>query len=131
MMEEPIFEAVNGGKLAALSGLVGRYADPAFSVAHGGHVRTIAAGHYTVAGLSKHVRIGEFVAHRSASDIHLGEVVRVEPDIIYVSPIEPGEPVGVGDTVIRKGAFRVSADDSWCGRTINSLSQPRSEERRV
>lgn len=73
-------------KLAQLASLAGHYADPEFSVAHGGHVRTIAAGHYTVSGLSRHVRLGEFVAHRSATGIHLGEVVRVEPDICYVCP---------------------------------------------
>ncbi|MEH6690409.1 MAG: flagellar protein export ATPase FliI [Pseudorhizobium pelagicum] len=119
-----ILQAVTGGKLAQLADLTERYSDPAFSVAHGGRVRTIAAGHYTVAGLSKHVRLGEFVAHRSPTGIHLGEVVRVEPDVIYVCPIEPGEPIGIGDTVIRKGAFRVAPDDSWCGRTINSLGDP-------
>jgi flagellum-specific ATP synthase len=119
-----ILQAVTGGKLAQLADLTERYADPAFSVAHGGRVRTIAAGHYTVAGMSKHVRLGEFVAHRSPTGIHLGEVVRVEQDVVYVCPIEPGEPIGIGDTVIRKGAFRVAPDDSWCGRTINSLGDP-------
>ena len=111
-------------KLAQLAGLAGHYADPEFSVAPGGHVRTIAAGHYPVSGLSRHVRLGEFVAHRSPTGIHLGEVVRVEPDICYVCPIEPGEPIGIHDTVIRKGAFRVAPDDSWCGRTINALGEP-------
>ncbi|MCB5202643.1 flagellar protein export ATPase FliI [Neorhizobium sp. T786] len=119
-----ILQAVTGGKLAQLAEISKRYSDPAKSVAHGGHVRTIAAGHYTVAGLSKHVRLGEFVAHRSATGIHLGEIVRVEPDVIYVCPIEPGEPIGIGDIVIRKGAFRVAPDDSWCGRTINALGDP-------
>ncbi len=119
-----ILQAVTGGKLAQLAEITERYASPAHSVAHGGHVRTIAAGHYTVAGLSRHVRLGEFVAHRSATGIHLGEVVRVEPEVVYVCPIEPGEPIGIGDTVIRKGAFRVAPDDSWCGRTINALGDP-------
>ncbi len=64
--------------LAALAGLVGRYSNPDFSIAPGGHVKTISAGHYTVSGLSRHVRLGEFVAHRSATGIHLGEVVKVE-----------------------------------------------------
>ncbi len=112
------------GKLTHLADLTARYADPDFSVTHGGHVRTIAAGHYTVTGLSRHLRLGEFVAHRSKTGIHLGEVVRVEPDVAYVCPIEPGEPIGVHDTVIRKGAFRIAPDDSWCGRTINSLGEP-------
>ena len=30
-------------------------------MAHGGHVQMIAAGNYTVSGLSRHVRLGEFV----------------------------------------------------------------------
>ncbi|QLF69354.1 flagellar protein export ATPase FliI [Peteryoungia desertarenae] len=111
-------------KLSQLAGLVGRYAKPEYSVTQGGHVRTIAAGHYTVTGLSRHVRLGEFVAHRSPSGIHLGEVVRVEPDIAYVCPIEPGEPIGIHDVVIRKGAFRIAPEDSWCGRTINALGDP-------
>lgn len=124
MLSESSSQAGPFRQLAQLASLAGHYADPEFSVAHGGHVRTIAAGHYTVSGLSRHVRLGEFVAHRSATGIHLGEVVRVEPDICYVCPIEPGEPIGIHDTVIRKGAFRVSPDESWCGRTINALGEP-------
>lgn len=111
-------------RLAQLSSLAARYAQPENAVTEGGHVRTIAAGHYTVAGLSRHVRLGEFVAHRSPTGIHLGEVVRVEPDVCYVCPIEPGEPIGIHDVVIRKGAFRVAPDHSWCGRTINALGEP-------
>ncbi len=111
-------------KLGQLAALAQRYSRPSNSVTQGGHVRTIAAGHYTVTGLSRHVRLGEFVAHRSATGVHLGEVVRVEPDVCYVCPIEPGEPIGIHDVVIRKGAFRVAPDDSWCGRTINALGDP-------
>lgn len=124
MPEQMPFDFALSGKLSQLAGLAARYANPGFSVTHGGHVRTIAAGHYTVTGLSRHVRLGEFVAHRSATGIHLGEVVRVEPDVAYVCPIEPGEPIGIHDVVIRKGAFRIAPDDSWCGRTINALGEP-------
>lgn len=111
-------------KLTQMAGLAARYANPEYSVTHGGHVRMIAAGHYTVSGLSRHLRLGEFVAHRSRTGIHLGEVIRVEPDLAYVCPIEPGEPIGIHDVVIRKGAFRIAPDDSWCGRTINALGDP-------
>ncbi|WP_232363995.1 flagellar protein export ATPase FliI [Ciceribacter selenitireducens] len=111
-------------KLTQMAGLAARYANPEYSVTQGGHVRTIAAGHYTVSGLSRHLRLGEFVAHRSRTGIHLGEVIRVEPDLAYVCPIEPGEPIGIHDVVIRKGAFRIAPDDSWCGRTINALGDP-------
>ncbi len=111
-------------KLTHLGDLAKRYSAPEYSVSHGGRVHTIAAGHYTVRGLSRHVRLGEFVAHKSPTGVHLGEVVRVEPDLVYVCPIEPGEPIGIHDVVIRKGAFRISPSDSWCGRTINSLCEP-------
>lgn len=124
MTESYLPDGAVSRKLSQLAGLVGRYAHPDYSVTHGGHVETIAAGHYTVSGLSRHVRLGEFVAHRSLSGIHLGEVIRVEPEAVYVCPIEPGEPIGIHDTVIRKGAFRVAPDESWCGRTINALGEP-------
>ncbi|KAA0699502.1 flagellar protein export ATPase FliI [Neorhizobium sp. P12A] len=124
MIEDLLPENALSPKLGQLASLAGRYTMPDHLVAHGGHVRTIAAGHYTVAGLSRHVRLGEFVAHRSSTGIHLGEVVRVEPELAYVCPIEPGEPIGIHDTVIRRGAFRIAPTDSWCGRTINSLAEP-------
>ena len=107
-----------------LATLLRRHGRPEALVAHGGRVKTIAAGHYTVTGLSRHVRLGDFVAHQSSTGVHLGEVVRIEPDIVYVCPIEPGEPIGIGDLILRRGAFRLSPDASWCGRTINSLGQP-------
>jgi flagellum-specific ATP synthase len=111
-------------KLGQLADLARYYSEPDHAVAHGGHVRTIAAGHYTVSGLSRHVRLGEFVGHRSATGLHLGEVVRVEQDLIFVCPIEPGEPIGIHDTVVQKGAFRLNPSTDWCGRTINSLGEP-------
>jgi flagellum-specific ATP synthase len=124
MLEEQLPEAALSPKLSHMAVLAGQYAMAENSVAHGGHVRTIAAGHYTVAGLSRQVRLGDFVAHRSSTGVHLGEVVRVEPELTYVCPIEPGEPIGIQDTVIRKGAFRIAPNESWCGRTINSLGEP-------
>ncbi len=67
MLEELPVTVPASPMLAHLAGLVTRYADPDFSVAHGGHVQAIAAGHYTVSGMSLQVRLGEFVAHRSAT----------------------------------------------------------------
>ncbi len=111
-------------KLDALAHIAASQLASGVPVSRGGRVRTIAAGHYTVSGLSERVRLGEFVVHKSATGLHLGEVVRVEPDLIYVCPIEPGDPIGVNDVVLRDGEFRVQPDDSWCGRTINSLCKP-------
>ena len=122
-IQSPV-NAVAPNKLDLLASLASRFAEPELSIAPGGRVKTIAAGHYTVTGMSRHVRLGDFVAHKSPTGVHLGEVVRVEPDVVFVCPIEPGEPIGIHDIVIRKGAFRLSATESWCGRTINSLGEP-------
>ncbi|MBM7044611.1 MULTISPECIES: flagellar protein export ATPase FliI [Rhizobium] len=124
MFEDRLPDGALSPKLSHMAVLAGQYAMAENAVAHGGHVRTIAAGHYTVAGLSRQVRLGDFVAHRSQTGVHLGEVVRVEPELTYVCPIEPGEPIGIQDTIIRKGAFRIGPNDGWCGRTINSLGEP-------
>jgi len=111
-------------ELAALAGLARRFGSSDEMVALGGRVRTILAGHYSVAGLSSHVRLGDFVEHESTKGTHLGEVVKVEPETIVVCPIEPGEPIGIGDRVFRRGAFSIAPDASWCGRAINALGQP-------
>ena len=92
---------------------------------HGGHVQTIAAGHYTVTGLSRHVRLGEFVAHKSATGIHLGEVVEVEPET-GLSSARSSRAIRSAST-IPSSARAPSAyrrRQSWCGRTINSLGEP-------
>jgi len=111
-------------RMAATAAVLRRFSHPEMLVSHGGKVKTIAAGHYTVTGLSHYLRLGEFVAHQTRTGVHLGEVVRVEPDLAYVCPIEPGEPIGIGDLILRRGAFRLSPEESWCGRTINSLGEP-------
>lgn len=111
-------------KMAATAAVLRRFSHPEMLVAHGGRVKTMAAGHYTVTGLSHHLRLGEFVAHQTRTGVHLGEVVRVEPDLAYVCPIEPGEPIGIGDLILRRGAFRLAPTEAWCGRTINSLGEP-------
>ncbi len=121
---QPVTQPIAMPRLDRLSGMAAHYANPSSVLSWGGRVRMIAAGYYTVSGLSRHVRLGEFVSHQSATGTHMGEVVRVEPDLIYVCPIEPGEPIGVGDLVLRTGEFRLAPSDSWCGRTINSLCRP-------
>jgi flagellum-specific ATP synthase len=87
-------------------------------------VRQITASTYVVGGLSRHVRLGEFVVHRSRTGLHLGEVVKVEPDSVVVCPIETGEAIGVNDPVFGRGPFQIAPDEDWCGRTINAMGQP-------
>jgi flagellum-specific ATP synthase len=111
-------------RLAALGGIAARRIVPGAALAYGGHVTAITASHYIVTGLSKHVRLGDFLEHCSVAGRHRGQVIRVEQDHVHVCPIEPGEPIGIGDLVLRVGEFKVTPDDSWCGRTIDALCRP-------
>ncbi|TDK35115.1 flagellar protein export ATPase FliI [Rhizobium deserti] len=111
-------------KLDLLAALVARQADPEFSVAAGGVVTAISATHYAVSGLSRHVRLGDFVEHCSRAGRHLGQVIKVESELVQVSPIEPGEPISIRDSVLRIGEFKVSPHDDWCGRATDALCRP-------
>ena len=110
--------------LNALESLTGRFSNPDELVRRGGVVTMITPANYHVSGLSAHVCLGDYVEHHSRNGVYLGEVVKVEPDTVIVCPIERGDAIGIGDPVIRFGAFRVAPDASWCGRTINALAQP-------
>lgn len=112
------------GRLTALAGVVEAFGPRDAGVRVGGYVGTVTSGHYSVAGLSRHLRIGDFVVHQSRTGRHLGEVVRVAPESVTICPIETGEPIGVGDLVFARGPFRIAPDVSWCGRTINAMAEP-------
>ena len=111
-------------KLDHLAALVARQADPAFCVTAGGVVTAISATHYAVSGLSKHVRLGDFVEHCSKAGTHLGQVIKVESEHVQVCAIEPGEPISIHDSVLRIGSFKVSPHDDWCGRAVDALCRP-------
>ena len=111
-------------KLDHLAALMQRQTDPNHIVAAGGTVTSISATHYTVSGLSRHVRLGDFVEHCSAVGTHLGQVIKVEAALVHVCAIEPGEPIGIGDHVLRIGEFKLCPHDSWSGRAIDALCRP-------
>lgn len=111
-------------KLDLLAALVARHTDPEFAVAAGGVVTSISATHYIVSGLSRHVRLGDFVEHCSKTGTHLGQVIKVESEQVHVCPIEPGEPISIRDSVLRIGEFKVAPNDNWCGRAIDALCRP-------
>lgn len=90
----------------------------------GGHVTAIAAGSYTVQGLSRHVGLGDFVELERGGELHPGEVVHVGPDEITVCPLNSENPARISDAVFRRGNFTINPHESWCGRTINALAEP-------
>ncbi|AGA64180.1 Flagellum-specific ATP synthase FliI [Liberibacter crescens BT-1] len=109
------------GKLNQLARLTEEYAQKV--LIHGGYVRSILSGYYTVSGLSKHVCLGDFVVHKGREFNNLGQVMRVELDFICVCPLEVSKPISLGDLVLFQGPFKIAPTSSWCGRVINALGE--------
>ena len=89
-----------------------------------GTVTAVAPGRCVIAGLSRHVRIGDFVGFRKDDGLKLAEVVSLGPEELIACPVDGASQASIGETVWRRGAFRLSPDASWCGRTISALGEP-------
>lgn len=110
--------------LARLADAVAAFSTPQALVDISGVVTAVAPGQCMIAGLSRHVRLGDFLSFRSTGRPRLAEVVRLGPEEIIAAPVDNGPAAAIGERVWRRGAFQVSPDDSWCGRTINALAEP-------
>lgn len=114
------------GALGALSARVACFTKPENAIEISGVVTAAAAGRYSVAGLSRHLRLGDLVEFRNGGTRRLAEVVRLDPEDAIVCPIEGtgGAAASIGERVWRRGPFTLAPDESWCGRTLNALGEP-------
>ncbi len=112
--------------LASLSARIAHFSRPDNGIEVSGVVTSAAAGRYGVAGLSRHLRLGDLVEFRGGDTRRLAEVVRLDPQEAIVCPIEgvSGAAASIGERVWRRGPFTLAPDASWCGRTINALAEP-------
>ena len=110
--------------LASLAKSVREFTKPEGGCDISGTVVSVAPGRCVIAGLSRHVRIGDFLGFRHGETVKLAEVVSLGPDELVACPVDGTTQAGIGERVWRRGAFRISPDKGWCGRTINSLGEP-------
>ncbi|MCP6151277.1 hypothetical protein NL425_26375, partial [Klebsiella pneumoniae] len=75
-----------------------------------GHVREVAPTHVRVAGLSKHVRLGDRVGIAQDGRTSIGEVVRIDGAAATVKPFDERVQIGIGATAFRMGALSLSPD---------------------
>ncbi|RPD37695.1 flagellar protein export ATPase FliI [Candidatus Liberibacter solanacearum] len=109
-------------KLARLAQLAENYSKSI--VVQGGYINSIMPVYYTVTGLSKYVCLGDFVVHRGKYSDNLGQVIRIDLDVLYVCPVGIDKTITLGDLVFRQGPFRISPSECWCGRVLNALGKP-------
>src|SRR5690606_27716714 len=90
---------------------------------NGGQIDEVSPGHYRVRGISGTARLGDVVEHRSSSGVRSGEIVRIGPDDVLVSPYENNPDAGIGDTVFIQTQRGAAPHDSWRGRVIDALGR--------
>lgn len=110
--------------LAMLADSAREFAAPGGALDVSGTVVSVAPGRCVVAGLSSHVRLGDFVAFRQGGAVKLAEVVNLEAEEVIACPVDGSSQASIGERVWRRGSFRLSPDERWCGRTINALGEP-------
>jgi flagellum-specific ATP synthase len=117
-------EATPDNPLLALERAFAASTVPGALVRAGGRIVEVSATHYTVKGLSRHACIGDVVEHDGERGRRRGEIVRITPDDVLVSPFETTADLGVGMPVFNRGPLVVCPDASWRGRVINALGHP-------
>ena len=92
-------------------------------IRHGGVVTEIAPAFCRVAGLSQFVTLGDTISLEGNS-VELGEVVRIDADVITVKPFETPLKAALGTPAWQRGPVSLSPHASWKGRMVNALGEP-------
>lgn len=112
--------------LSALDHLAGAVASSAVDcpmIRVSGLVQSVAAGTYSVSGLSKFARLGDQVFFDTAGQAAFGEVIRID-ELVLVKSFQTKTDVGLGTRAWLAGPLRIAPDRAWQGRVINALAQP-------
>lgn len=92
-------------------------------IRHGGIVTEVTPAFCRVAGLSQFVTLGDTISLESKV-VELGEVVRIDADVITVKPFESPLKAALGTPAWQRGPVSLAPHASWKGRMINSLGEP-------
>ncbi|MCK0207920.1 flagellar protein export ATPase FliI [Starkeya koreensis] len=89
-----------------------------------GLVREVAPTHFTVAGLSAHLMLGDCVGVELGDRTLVGEVVRLDREGATVKPFDERAAVGIGMPAFRTGALSFRPHPDWKGRVIDAFGRP-------
>ena len=90
----------------------------------GGTVTQVTPAYVQVAGLSRHLKLGDCIAFGNFSPPQLGEVVRVDPLSATIKPFDANLKIGPGEVAWKHGEQSLCPDKSWKGRVLNALGAP-------
>lgn len=90
----------------------------------GGLVSEVTSTHFRVAGLARHVKLGELIGLEIDKKVHLSEVVRIDGDGVTAKPFESNIAAGLGLAAFRMPPKALMPHPGWKGRVINALGEP-------
>ncbi len=90
----------------------------------GGLVSEVTSTHFRVAGLARHVKLGELIGLEIDKKIHLSEVVRIDNDGVTAKPFDSNIAAGLGLPAFRMPPKTLAPHPGWKGRVINALGEP-------
>jgi flagellum-specific ATP synthase len=89
-----------------------------------GRLTAITGIGLTVRGLSRHVRIGDFLLVGPGSSNLLAEVVSLTAESLLAKPLSHTTSIAIGMTVEVVGPLLCFPDEAWRGRVISALAEP-------
>ncbi len=90
----------------------------------GGMITEVGPSSYRVAGLSRHLKLGDVVTIAGAERASPGEVVRIDVAGVTIKSFDTRVDAGVGSLAFRSRPMRLKPHRSWKGRVINALGAP-------
>jgi flagellum-specific ATP synthase len=90
----------------------------------GGAITEIAATHYRISGLSRHLKLGDMVSFEIDGRDHIGQVVRIDRDGVTAKAFEPHAAASLGIIAYRAPPLSLAPHPGWKGRVINALGAP-------
>ena len=89
-----------------------------------GVVSGVSPSHYEVAGLSRFLKLGEFVGIENEGRLQMAEVVRIDAASAMLKPFDSHCEAGIGALAHRAERFSLRPHELWKGRVIDALGAP-------
>lgn len=89
-----------------------------------GRVSAVDSVGVVVRGLSKSVKVGEFVRFGSKGYSGLAEVMSLDASTIVVKPMDAEFEIALGSSVEAVGSLEFFPCEAWKGRIISALAEP-------
>jgi flagellum-specific ATP synthase len=90
----------------------------------GGAIVEVGPSAFRVAGLSRHLKLGDVVSISGAARNSPGEVVKIDAAGVTVKSFDARVEAGVGQLAFLARPLRLKPHRSWKGRVINALGVP-------